>query len=595
MSQFWLGLCEIAPPVTQPESTAGQPLLAPNRRSFAIEVIYDEGQYAVLFSVVNAPYKPGKPSKPSGLECLIGFASGAKACSIWGDRGFPLVDATIECNDKTLTVISPFFVEAAGSMRYSDALFTLDGLDFKKGKAPPDGLPSEYRQFQDAPDDGLPATYIQRRCVIWRPQRNSVHDWGPQRLALTVQASRYPGLMPFETGALKLNRVWTGTIDLALRPSFPDEAQRVARAAVFGAPAFRFEDVEVLGFRVDLAALGADTGAELAKLVGPLNFHLEPGTLSSEKAGELPTDFEYRAATATLVIELLRYGKMKLRTPMPPLGAADYQSQHELVVRVLVGRCDDDTAQAHSPAIYVPAIFVDNPWSKVVGRELQGFDKWMAAFCASQGDELVCLLPDGRMPPNPSAQPSTIARQLAEISAIRLLDRPDSRTGGTRILDIDCAPDRFSNWDAFEKIDLELAMGSTSLAGLRWRQSDFEATEFRRSFARSASFRTLRGFRSIQVSPVGERKLARTWISGTFLVDDDLSIVRPGGVAALTLHYSKDTPQGWQQLCKVLGIDQTDGEQRVISFPTGSWYRLRCAMDFRIDNGLEWGESQTAA
>ena len=45
---------------------------------------------------------------------------------------------------------------------------------------------------------------------------------------------------------------------------------------------------------------------------------------------------------------------------------------------VLVGRVDDDTAQAHDPAVFVPAIFVDNPWSKILGREVQGFDKRMA-------------------------------------------------------------------------------------------------------------------------------------------------------------------------------------------------------------------------
>ena len=50
-------------------------------------------------------------------------------------------------------------------------------------------------------------------------------------------------------------------------------------------------------------------------------------------------------------------------------------------MRLLVGRVDDDTAQAHDPAVFVPAIFVDNPWSKILGREVQGFDKQMAEFC----------------------------------------------------------------------------------------------------------------------------------------------------------------------------------------------------------------------
>ena len=81
------------------------------------------------------------------------------------------------------------------------------------------------------------------------------------------------------------------------------------------------------------------------------------------------------------MVELLRYGKMKLRQPLPSLRKDDYQSQHELLVRLLVGRVDDDTSQARDAAAFVPIIFVDNPWSKVLGRGVQGFDKRMADFC----------------------------------------------------------------------------------------------------------------------------------------------------------------------------------------------------------------------
>ena len=42
---------------------------------------------------------------------------------------------------------------------------------------------------------------------------------------------------------------------------------------------------------------------------------------------------------------------------------------------MLVGRVDDDTGQAHDPATYVPVLFVDNPWSKALGREVQGLTR----------------------------------------------------------------------------------------------------------------------------------------------------------------------------------------------------------------------------
>ena len=189
----------------------------------------------------------------------------------------------------------------------------------------------------------------------------------------------------------------------------------VDRTDLFGPPAFRFEDVEVIGFRVDLGAYGRDFTPELERLVEPLNFHLKDSPI---------WDFRYRAATPILLIELLRYGRMRLKSPSPPLVPQDYQSQHELVVRLLVGKVDDDAAQAHDPATYVPAIFVDNPWSKVVGRDVQGFDKRMASFCVPGRGGPVAVLPDGCMhgqrgaarTPRPTRDSDSAARSTLEAS-----------------------------------------------------------------------------------------------------------------------------------------------------------------------------------
>ena len=164
------------------------------------------------------------------------------------------------------------------------------------------------------------------------------------------------------------------------------------RADTFGVAAFRFEDVEVLGFRVDLRRLGHDDDKRLAALIDPLNFHLNPHQFSRATRSAV-SDFRYRAASQTVMVELLRYGKMKLQETSPPLDVDDFQSQHELLARILVGRVDDDTAQARDPATFVPTIFVDNSWSKSLARSVQGFGKRMADFCISEnGTRSRCVL-----------------------------------------------------------------------------------------------------------------------------------------------------------------------------------------------------------
>jgi hypothetical protein len=573
--QFWLGLCKVAGSETS-DPPPGHPLLSNGARLFAVEVVREGEELAVLFSTVE-------DMKSGDLRCMIGFASSTKTCSLWADRGFPLVDAAIAHKGKTLTVTSPFFA-VPGSMQYDSPLLTLEGIEFAPTTGPGADVGGCYRQWLQAPDDGLPATLVERRAITWKPKRTQVNALKPQKIGMRIEKSRSPGLLPFETGEQVFQRVWTGELAVNVDPDLPKHSMHeLKREDVFGRPAFRFEDVEVLGFRLDLASLGADDREKLAALIEPLNFHLEE-TENGGAGGSTPQDFEYRVATTTLVIELLRYGRMKLRTPLAPLVVKDYQSQHELVVRVLVGRVDDDTSQAHSPAIFVPAIFVDNPWSKIIGRELQGFDKWIANFCATRGDKLEPLRPDGRCARDAAGDPMPLA-SITEIRIAKSLGRADGNT----ILEVDCPHADIPDFDAFQQIDLDLAMGSTALAGARWQQTDFEAAEFRRSFARAANFKTLKGFRSIQVAPVAVRDLSKTWITGTFVVDDDLRIALPSGVVDLTVHYRGEAPKGWQQLCKILGIDE--GGSRRISFPTGSWYRLQCSMSLNIDNGLEFKNS----
>ena len=96
----------------------------------------------------------------------------------------------------------------------------------------------------------------------------------------------------------------------------------------------------------------------------------------------------------------------------------------------------------------------------------------------------------------------------------------------------------------------------------------------------------MKGFRSVQVSPVGDRNLSTTWITSTFTLDDDVRAVWPTGGISVTFHAPKSAPAGWRAFCKLLGAG-TDGKV-TCSFQTGSWYRLKFSVTMVVDDGLEW-------
>jgi hypothetical protein len=105
MPRFWLATY-MAPPSQAAHESPAAVLLAAGARYLAIEVLGDAetSEYAVLFSTVD------DPKRPRALTCLIAFANGAKACSIWRDRGVPLVDARIVSDGAgTISVFSPLF------------------------------------------------------------------------------------------------------------------------------------------------------------------------------------------------------------------------------------------------------------------------------------------------------------------------------------------------------------------------------------------------------------------------------------------------------------------------------------------------------
>jgi hypothetical protein len=364
---------------------------------------------------------------------------------------------------------------------------------------------------------------------------------------------------------------------------------------MFGAAAFKFEDVEVLGFRIDPRQLGfgdkqgLDQLAKLmAQLVKPLNFHLDLSDEFPAVTRSAVSDFRFRAATNTVMIELVRYGKMKLKKAKEPFTTADFQSQHELLARILVGRVDDDTAQAREPATFVPAIFVDNSWSKILGRN-QGLDKRMANFYARDEGEIGRKTPL-LLPPNDS-------RELGSISEIALTTRSADKGSQSSdkkphtLLELDCPHEEIADWGNFAKVDPQLILRPVSIAPMSWLQTDFDQPEYRRTFASSLIRNRYKEYSSIQASPVGEKSLRKalqkqtTWITGTVKLGDDLRFVEPTGTIGLKFYADPSAPPAWKKLCNLFGANGP-GEGKVL-MPPGTWYRMKCSMDLTVENSLD--------
>jgi hypothetical protein len=582
MAKFWLATFQLESPLESSMAKSPSPavpLAVPGAKAWAVEVIEAGDERAVLFSTVDDAVAPQE------FVCRIGFANGSKRCALWGDRGFPLIDAVITLQDNRLRIRAPGFL-APPAMEYEADLVTITNMTPVGGAKSSSALDqATYEQALRAPDARFPATRVAAKSVTWLPKRTNVKEFQdvPANFGLAPAQSRYPNLAPFKDTNPEPTAIWSGDVDL---PKWPPAISlkpfhSTNRADTFGVAAFRFEDVEVLGFRVDLKRLGGRDDEGLAAFVDPLNFHLNSDQLSRATRSAV-SDFRYRPASQTVMVELLRYGKMKLQEASPPLDVHDFQSQHELLARILVGRVDDDTAQARDPATFVPTIFVDNSWSKSLARSVQGFDKRMAKFCISENGTPKPLRPDGRL-----MKDDREPRPLGSITEIVLARASGEMADGSKLLELDCPYHSMDDWDAFEKIDLQVALGPLSIFPVGWGQTDFGEAEYSRSFARSVAAKTFRGIGSIQASPVGAHPLKQTlrkettWITGTMTyAHDSVRVVRPHGTVGLTFHGGRSAPQAWKELCKLFGDEQ-------ISLPMGNWYRMRCSMDLKIHNGFE--------
>jgi len=576
MADFWLATYDWTPAKGAP-ATPGQPK---NVIGLALEVMREGDQYGILFSWIVR----GASGSQTTLVCQIGFANEAKVCGVWTDRGFPLLDAAIRESDGTLTVTCPCYDEGP-ALDYGATPITINGLGKRTDLNPTQGLNASYSQNLRTPDPVFCSSLIVQDGITWSPARSNVMNL-KGAFEVKINKTRYPVLEAFRTGVTQPKSLWSGKIEIPQAPAEPRSGTALSianRDETFGFPAFIFDSVEIEGFRIDLSRHGDASG--LSELIDPLNFHLDgKGAAGNSGVASALSDFRYEPATRTVNLELLRYGKMKLVNVNKPLRPDDFQSQHELVLKVLVGRVDDDTAQARNPAIFVPAIFVDNTWSRAIGRAAQGFDKRMAEFWAKTSGDLERLLPDGRVAPGKDPIP------LGNVSEIRLQAKTfGARNEGECLLTLDC-PQKAIAESSFLTVGLGIIYNPLSFSIGRWRQSDFEDEEFRRSFARDAIAGPLEGFESIQVTPIGgtdvQTRLANetTWITGTFKIDPGVSIAWPDGVASLTFHAPEVAPVAWKDFCKLLGIKA--GGSGIVSLPPGEWYRVRLSTQLTIGDGL---------
>jgi hypothetical protein len=586
------------------------------------------GAWMVLYSVA-------RQSRPSELTCRFGYSNAPKVCDVLTGRGFPFVEADIGVNaDNKLTVTSPSFrkvevqPEAGREIDYHCPVLTIRGFDMASaGGAPKDPFDRDYEQELQTPDLVMPADFLRKRPIGWSFRRSEVRR---HRSRPTIKIARlsWPSTEGLEE-ELKAERFWTGMVEPPVtwrRATDADDSRRrylsghrprsvrAERSTQFGPPQFRFKDVEVLGFRLELPT-PADDEAERAqektfyRLIAPLNLHL-PSSQEDPRARNTYArpDFHFRPAAKALNIELLRYGSMTPRQDFAGMAATDFQSQHELLVRVLVGREDEDCAQAQQPSTFVPAIFVDNPWSKFLGRMFLGMDKRLAHFCVEESGVFSRLLPNGRIAPRPSSEPlgatgkppEPAVPPLARIARISLASNSSDLTDAHRLFEMDCEAELLSSWDDFRPAPTEAVLGASPLQPRRWRQEDFEDAEVRRDFARAAGQGSSGSFRAVQSVPIGEHELTRdvwgdeiTWIAGRYNVVGSVMLARPAGVITITLHRGpqgsaeKIPLLGWERLCDLLDVPKGEGGRKEFSLPAGSWYRLRHDIDMELENGLE--------
>lgn len=313
-------------------------------------------------------------------------------------------------------------------------------------------------------------------------------------------------------------------------------------------PPFVFAGVSIVGFK-----LSADLGRLQTLCDKFLNADKNQG-------------FQYRPASSQVIMEILNYRSMRPSGPpdvwVDPrdwLRASDNVTQKELVFRILVGKVDDDRAEATDPAVFCPFILVTTPWSVVSGREVIGFPKFFAHFFSSG---------EGGIPED--------VEDVASVSAITNWggsESTDSAAGSSAVVTID-----YVGRDASEvPVPLPELAASMMRGILPWDQEDFAPLdEFRRRFAGDWLNLRQSGFRMIQLKQVraSEHPELACYIEiveGEYEVSN-LALAFPSGSVTIGI-----APDSSLKICEELGL--SPGAHIVTA---GNWYRAECNFSLRM-------------
>jgi hypothetical protein len=520
---------------------------------------------------------------PTMLRCVYGVSNMSAECNRLATFGLPVVEGDIDLVKGVLTVDTAVFPERQGDVPSTltcARLLTVSGIGWhaaiKTGKPAKPAFDPRYRTRLSAPDLTCPDSQMTGRRLEVSPQRTGVRLLN-QPATVTCEPALYPDLRTVLRDTLVAYRGWAGSFG-EWTPLKTSDRTRFPRRSVFGPPSFLFDEIEIVGFRTELKSTDG--------LIDRLNFHQphQDGVHHPRKDNNNPTDFRYAAASSTVIIEMLRYGKMRSQDVAPPLDDDDFMSQHELLVRLVVGRVDDDTSQARDAALFVPSIFVDNAWSKAVGRQLQGFPKVLAEFRGLPDLKAsavpVPLSMDGRQRDNPVNK-----IPFHRVTEVHIATGSGDSTGSAnRILSFDYPEPDLEDGSAGAFAGPELTSVFSRLTRRRspWEQFDFDEREFRRAFARSIVGTQFGDFRVVQVSPVNDIDLPKAWILGSCALSN-VRVAFPTGIATLRFERPHSAPQEWKDLCALL-TDRADP----IAFTTGDWYRVKCSMAMAFDDGLAW-------
>jgi hypothetical protein len=587
---FWAGALEL-----EVHSAAWQAVVAQlgwrGRCGLLLDVLRDDSTPPNLAILISAfQWADGRGVLECEPYCWVALCNFAPWADRLRERGFVAIETGIVCTAQDqkafggphrIEVESPLqvgehrrgFAADPLAQARSGSLIQLDGVRFGRPRERGKGrdVDFSYKQLLFAPEAGdVGRRLVSREERVSLP-RGPVREIQGSPVRLEVQRFDAIPVPPLGDSPYAVMSQVCGDLRQGLRDTLSKTAPPTAPVIRRPSPAlqatgFRFEDIDLVGLRLDLRPYGAQADAMLAAIIEPLNFHLPAPGSAAARRRSMP--FEYRPAARSIVIELLRYGRMYFGPEAPSRGPDPYVSQYELLLRVLVGRVDDGSSQAREPAVFVPAIYVDSTWSKLIGRELQGFEKRLARF---EGDGGVVLA--AAAPSSPEAWPM----RRCTVSQIEHL--PDKATAGgvERVLSLELPAVR-SDWR--KRADRLDADGTRALAGPQWRQRDFSAPEFRRSFARDVLAASPDQFRSIQTTPVDGRPLPKAWITGTFQAKG-LRCAFPPGIASVSL--SGDPrgvlPPAFRQLKCLLGSD-------TLAVPTGDWYVGSLALRMKLDEGL---------